>query len=284
MPSPATESNIAIFRHFYAKYVAEGARQSKERIRLAFAAVERERFVGRGPWQVAVPGGYISTDSDDPSLVYQDILIGLFADKGINTGIPSLHARCLGEANPQPGDIVLQVGAGTGYYTAILAKLVGLNGFVHAYELEQDLAQRAMVNLKDRKNVTIYSESALTATLPTADIIYVCASVTHPPNVWLDALAIGGRMVLPLEPKERFGCMLLVTRHSQTAYAAGFFASASYIPCEGACDDSASQALTAALESGNQDKVRSLRRNSYPDETAWCVGSDWWLSLADCIY
>ena len=273
-------NSLSTFRHFYAKYVAEGAELSKDRIRLAFASVERERFVGPGPWQIAVPEGYISTDSDDPKLVYQDILIGLSADKGINTGIPSLHARCLGEVNLQLGEIVVQVGAGTGYYTAILAQLTGAAGFVYGYELEKELAHRAVKNLTGLTNVAVYNQSALTS-LPTADVIYVCAGVTHFPDFWLDALAIGGRMVLPLEPKEGFGCMILITRLKQNNYAARIFAGASYIPCVGGTDEAASQTLTAALASGNQHQVKSLRRNNAPDKTAWCIGNNWWLSTAE---
>jgi protein-L-isoaspartate(D-aspartate) O-methyltransferase len=74
-----------------------------------------------------------------------------------------------------------------------------------------------------------------------------------------------------------------ITRHSQTGYAAEFFAAASFVPCVGACDDAASQALTIALESGNQHQVKSLRRHTRPDETAWCIGTEWWLSLAETI-
>ncbi len=44
--SNEAKSSLSTFRHFYAKYVAEGARHSKDRIRLAFASVERECFVG----------------------------------------------------------------------------------------------------------------------------------------------------------------------------------------------------------------------------------------------
>ncbi len=227
-----------------------------------------------------MPEGYISTDSDDPRLVYQDILIGLSADKGINTGIPSLHARCLGEVNPQLGETVVQVGAGTGYYTAILAKLVGATGFVYGYELDNALANRAVKNLATQTNVAIYNQSALTS-LPTANVIYVCAGVTHFPHFWLDALTVGGRMVLPLEPEEGFGCMILITRFKQNKYAAHIFAGASYIPCVGATDEAASQALTAALASGNQHQVKSLHRNKVPDGTAWCIGNDWWLSTAE---
>ena len=59
------------------------------------ASVEREHYVGKGPWQIAVVAGYIPTISDDPRLLYQDVLVGLATDRGINNGQPSLHATFL---------------------------------------------------------------------------------------------------------------------------------------------------------------------------------------------
>ena len=43
----------------------------------------------------------------------------------INNGQPVLHAVGLSALNPQPGEMAVHIGAGTGYYTAILARLVG---------------------------------------------------------------------------------------------------------------------------------------------------------------
>ena len=44
--------------------------------------------------------------------------------------------------NIKQGERVLQVGAGTGYYTAILAELVGARGRIHAVEFEKQLAKK----------------------------------------------------------------------------------------------------------------------------------------------
>src|SRR5216117_3556557 len=38
----------------------------------------------------------------------------------------------------KPGDVVADIGAGTGYYTRRLAKLVGDNGLVYAVEIQQE--------------------------------------------------------------------------------------------------------------------------------------------------
>jgi len=273
--------NLVALRQFYARYVAASAGVSNHRIVDAYSEVKRERFVGPGPWQIRVRDGYITTETEDPSVLYQDILIGLMPDKGINNGEPSLHARCLAEADLQPDEVAIHVGAGTGYYTAILAHLAGRAGHVHAYEVEQGLAVRATQNLRHHGNVTVYADSAVSAGLPTADVVYVNAGATHVPAEWLDALALGGRLVLPLTPNERDGCMLLVTRKTDAAYAARIFSTAAFIPCIGARDEAQSKAVAAALDRGSTEAVRSLRRAGEPDATAWCVGNGWWLSTQE---
>lgn len=270
--------NLVALRQFYARYVAASAGVSDHRIIDAYSKVERERFAGLGPWHIRVRDGYINTETDDPSVLYQDILIGLMPDKGINNGEPSLHAKCLAEADLQPDEVAIHVGAGTGYYTAILAHLAGHAGHVHAYEVEHELAVRATQNLRHHRNVTVYADSAVSAGLPTADVIYVNAGATHVPTEWLDALAVGGRLIMPLTPSERDGCMLLVTRTTDAAYSARIFSVAAFIPCIGARDEAQSKAVAAALDRGSTEEVRSLHRASEADETAWCVGNGWWLS------
>lgn len=241
----------------------------------------REDFVGPGPWQVFVGSGYLPTISDDPSLMYQDILIGLAPDRKINNGQPSLHARCLAAAAAAPGDTVVHVGAGTGYYSAVLATLVGPQGKVTAIEREDDLAARARQALAHYPNVDVLAASATDGTVPACDVIYVNAGATHPPAAWLDALRIGGRLVLPLTPNEGFGVMLLVTRQAEHRYAASAISRVAFIPCIGARDDATSASLSAALERQSLKEIRSLRRGTAPDGSAWCAGDGWWLSSAE---
>lgn len=274
-------SSIKTLRRFYARYVTATGGVFDERIVDAYSQIKREAFVGRGPWHICTSGSYITSETSDPSILYQDILVGLSPDRGINNGEPSLHARCLAAANPRLGEVVVHVGAGTGYYTAILSRLVGKEGHVHAFEIELDIAARAYENLGAYKNVTVRAESAISSAIPTADLIYVSAGATHVPSVWLDSLAIGGRLVLPLTPNERHGCMLLVKRRSAAAYAARVFYTVSFIACVGARDDVQSAAIAAALDAGGTEKIRSLRRNGRPDASAWCVGTDWWLSTEE---
>ena len=75
--------------------------------------------------------------------------------------------------------------------------------------------------------------------------------------------------------------MLKVVRKSPTTFSASAFERVDFIPCIGARDDAASALLTAALERQSSQDVRSLHRGTLPDETAWCIGTGWWLSMAE---
>ena len=274
-------TSIQAHRQFYAQFVVKSAGSTDDRLIAAFAQVPREDYLGPGPWQVFVGSGYMPTLTADPKLLYQDVLIGLATERRINNGQPSLHARCLAAVAPAAGETVVQVGAGTGYYTAILAALVGPSGRVTAYEIEADLAARAASNLAHLAHVTVVAASATAGALPPCDLIYVSAGATHPPAAWLDALNVGGRLVFPLTPDEGYGVMLLVTRLSAQVYAAHGLTRVAFIPCIGARDAAASATLTAALQRQSLSEIRSLQRGTPPDETAWCVGADWWLSSRD---
>lgn len=195
-------------RAFFARYVASKGAASSPRIEEAFAAVPREPFAGPGPWFISVTSpwhdrsngrSYVQTPDDDPVFLYQDVLIALDAQRRINIGEPSLHAHCIDKLNLQPGETVLQVGAGSGYYTAIFANLVGVQGSVHAFEIEKTFAERAERNLDPWSQAKIIARSGAVDALPEADAIYVNAGITQPSWAWLEALRPGGRLIFPLK-------------------------------------------------------------------------------------
>lgn len=268
-------------REFFGEFLVRSVGSKNERLIQAFSAVARERFLDKGPWPVCVAPGYMDTISADPRLLYQDILIGLATDRGINNGQPSLHARCIAACNPQLGEAVVHVGAGTGYYTAVLAHLVGANGHVTAFEIEPDLATKATANLRSTANARVVATSASDKSLPEADVIYVNAAATHPLRSWLSALRPSGRLLFPLAPNDDLGVMLLVQRVGSSNYAASVVCRAAFIPCIGARDDATSEALAKALETQSVEKIRSLHLDTPPDSSVWCAGIDWWLSTAE---
>lgn len=115
----------------------------------------------------------------------------------------------------------MQIGAGSGYYTAILARLVGPNGRVYAYEIDEALATRASKNLSEERQVEVRMQSGVAPGLPQADLIYVCAGAAQSSRIWLDALRPGGRLLFPLAPTGVFGGMLMIARpeHEPTPVA-----------------------------------------------------------------
>ena len=272
-------------RTFFADLITTTVGVPNSRLTAALAVTPRERFLGPGPWRIFVGGTYIDTPTGDPAFLYQDVAIALSEAKKINNGQPVLHAMALAALNPQDGDMVVHVGAGTGYYTALLGNLAGPRGHVFAYEIDPELAEQARRNLADASNITVYERSGTEGSLPACDALYVNAGATMPLNVWLDALRPGGRLLFPLTPDGPGGApgaggMLLITRTPADKLDARFLMPVMFIPCLGARDEETGRKLAEAFSRGDMKNVRSLHRNTPPDSTCWCAGNGWWLSTA----
>ena len=112
----------------------------------------------------------------------------------------------------QPGHSVLDVGAGSGWTTALLAHLTGPTGRVLGVELEPDLVDFGTANL-DRQHVpwaSIHEARPPTLGLPDAapyHRILVSAMARELPDELVDQLLSGGVMVVPVA-----GTMLRVAR------------------------------------------------------------------------
>ena len=205
----------------------------------------REEHVGPGPWFLRSPLYDFAarhTPDDDPRHLYHNVLVALDEKRDINIGDPSLWARFFDSASIAEGASVLQVGAGSGYYTAILAALVGAQGRVVATEIDDRLAAMAEDALGSRANVSIRrcnGATELDADDGPFDLIVAFAGVTHPVPSWSARLKPAGRMLLPVTDESWWGAMVLFERHGEsfdgtTLGRCGFF------PCAGArCADAA---------------------------------------------
>src|SRR5579864_5791449 len=158
-------------RVFFADLITTMVGAPKSRLTAAFAATPRERYLGPGPWKAFAGGGYVQTPTDDPAFVYQDIVIALVEESRINNGQPVLHAACLAALNVKEGDTVVHVGAGAGYYTAVLAHLAGSTGKVFGYEIEPALGAKAVMNLADLPNTAVYHRSGAEGEIPACDAL-----------------------------------------------------------------------------------------------------------------
>src|SRR5205814_9723971 len=175
-------ASVAEFRAFYAKEMACASGSTDPRFEQILKSVRREAFLPPGPWRVLVGDNYVQTPSADPRYLYQNNLIALDAEKGINNGEPFLHARWIGAVAPNAGETVTHIGAGTGYYSAILSMLVLPNGMITAYEVDEKLAAQARLNLAQFENVTVVLGNAVSVPIPKSDVIYVNAGVVAPPG------------------------------------------------------------------------------------------------------
>jgi len=268
---------VAKRRRAYAAQITR--RVSDRRIEAAFAAVPREDFAGPPPWRIGSGGLFGRTTSDDPARLYDDVLVAIDARRGINNGQPSLHAQSIDALALKEGETVVQIGAGAGYYTAILALLVGAAGKVIAYEIGPDIAERAKANLARYPQVEVRARSGV-EDLPEANAIYVNAAASHPLAAWLDALKVGGRLLFPLQAANSTGAMLMITRPERggDSWPARFLSPIVFIACEGGQDPALARKLDEAFRRGGSGRVRSLRFGGEPRRSDWLRGDGWALS------
>lgn len=279
----------AIVRRAYARQMLAALGVDDPAIEAAYAAAPREAFLGPPPWTATSPfAGRRPLPSRDPVVLHQDLVVALDPARGVNNGSPSLHAKLLHALEPKPGDHVVHIGAGTGYDSAILAELVGPSGRITAVAFDAALAARAQKSLDGRPNVRVVHDDGAQRPDAPADGVYVNCAVARPADRWIEALAPGGRLVVPLgatgprrpDPGDRHngrGVVLRIERRGD-AYAARAVSIAYFVSAEGAFDADPEELtrLRAALEAGGLDTLRSLiwKRPAPPDR-CWFMAADW---------
>lgn len=252
---------------------------SSPAILAAFSTVPRERFLAPGPWLIQNTDAQTFTQTSDPVTVYHDALIVLDAAKHLNNGQPSLWAFHLSLLHLQPGDSVLHLGCGAGYYSAILAELVGPNGRVIAVEIDETLAERARIALEPWPQVTVHHADGAHGLFDPTDAIVVSAGATHPLPAWLHALRPDGTLLFPLTPNRGPGTMAYVTRTDSDVFAAALIGSVFFVDFEGARDPAAGDELARALKHNRGASVRSLRLDLHQkDDSCWLHGNGWCFS------
>lgn len=282
-------------QHWFAEDLRVAAGITTPAIMEAFARVPRENFVGPAPWRigkrlmrVGAPLEY-QTFQGDPAVLYHDVVVALDEQREINNGQPSLWATLFEESQPRPGERVLHLGCGTGYYTAILAEIVGPGGSVHGVEIDPELARRAAGALAGWTNVAVACSSGTSIPPQSWDLIVVSAGATHPLKSWLAGLGPHGRLLFPLTadgPKPHWGSgtMLLVSRCANGSFGARFLTPVAFVHFEGGRDPECSARLLQALRLRfpKAGEVRSLRDDLHDEgEACWLHGETFCLSYRD---
>jgi protein-L-isoaspartate(D-aspartate) O-methyltransferase len=277
----ARAPSLAEARRWFAEELRAIGHIGDERVVEAFATVPRERFAGPGPWRIFhLADGYWSTPDADPSHLYHNILIALDEARGLNIGEPLLWARHFDRIGVKEGDRVLQIGAGSGYYTAILAHLAGPGGRVDAIEIDEPLAAAAKRNLETSPTAHVRRGDASRPIDGQWDVIVAFAGATTPLDWWLDALDDGGRLLLPLTANGRRGGLMLRLDRRGKILAARSAGWVGFYPCAGARIEEDATALEQALgDPAGQQAVRNLRRDHHEKEdSCWLHGRGWCLS------
>jgi protein-L-isoaspartate(D-aspartate) O-methyltransferase len=147
----------------------------------AFRSVPREAFIGRGYQHLA----------------YGDHPLPIEAGQTISQ--PYIVALMIEAAAIRPGDTVLEVGAGSGYAAAVISRIAAA---VVGIERQHDLIEVARERLQrlGYDNVEIIEGDGTCGCPDRApfDAILAAASGSHVPKAWIEQLADGGRIVMPV--------------------------------------------------------------------------------------
>ncbi|MBV9834606.1 MAG: methyltransferase domain-containing protein [Alphaproteobacteria bacterium] len=282
------DDHSATIRHWYAEDMRLRAPVRRNmNIVDAYAAVPRERFMGPGPWTIRPdtrPDDTFVTPDAEPHWLYHDVLVAIDLERKLNNGMPSFWAHNLDHLDLRRGERVLQVGAGTGYYSAILAEIVGRDGRVIAVEHDPDLAARAAANLEAWPQAQVVAGDGRAHDPGPVDAIVVFAGSTHPAPLWLDRLAEGGRLMMPLTGANWWGFILRAQRRGES-FTARSVGGVGIFPCVGGRDDAAGERLQKALQNVQPRYVpiRALHRGepaAEASETVWYAGPGFWLEHA----
>jgi len=115
---------------------------------------------------------------------------------------PSIMAVMLEQLGVEPGQRVLEVGAGTGYNAALLDHLVGAGGAVTTVDIDEDVVTSACRQLAaaGHSRVTVVRADGADGWNDGApyDRIILTVGAEDVAQAWVDQLAVGGRLVIPL--------------------------------------------------------------------------------------
>lgn len=167
-----------------------------ERLLAAMSKVPRHEFVSQQNWNEAY--------ADHPVPI---------AEKQ-TTSQPYMIAAMIQAAEIKPEDRVLEIGAGSGYQTALLAELASQVFAVERYASLAETAQKTLERLGYRNAKIITGDGSL-GLLEAApyDAIIVSAAAPRIPQALMDQLAVGGRLLIPVGDAEE-QVLQLVQRHA----------------------------------------------------------------------
>jgi protein-L-isoaspartate(D-aspartate) O-methyltransferase len=216
-----------------------------EQLRAAVAATPRHLFVHR----FRIGDGPLRDNDADPGQNLTDIYSDAVMRHVDRAGEP------LPSSNSQPSYVlfllhlvglrdrqaVLEIGSGSGWLAAIMARLVGPQGRVTGVELIDELAARSRADLESLglRNVEIIAGDGTGGYAAGApfDAAIVTAATWDVPFALLDQVAEAGRLLIPVELRSGDGCDVTVLRKQASALLAERSVPGWFVPLRGEGQD-----------------------------------------------
>ena len=161
--------------------------------------------------------------NSDVHQAYRDIPLDIGYGQTISQ--PYIVALMTAAMKLDQSDVVLEIGTGSGYQSAILAKILN-KGKVISVERIPELADlaRSVLNKLNCDNVEIYPATCELGRPSNGpfDAIIVTAACPNLPQALVDQLKIGGRLVVPIGCLKRQELTLVIrTMHGMQVYSLG---------------------------------------------------------------
>jgi protein-L-isoaspartate(D-aspartate) O-methyltransferase len=198
-------------------------------VRDAFDTVPRHRFLPHA----------------DPAAAYADEAVYTKTDGGgakiSAASQPRIVAMMLGQLDPQPGEKILEAGAGTGYNAALIGHMVGTGGHVTTIDVDDDLvtAARAHLAAAGVSNVDVILGDGALGHPDGApyDRAIATVGVWDVPTPWLRQLKPGGRLVVPVRLRGAASRSIVFTRNAAGCWRSIDSQLAVFMPLRGMGDD-----------------------------------------------
>ncbi|MGW2137611.1 methyltransferase, FxLD system [Streptomyces sp. NPDC001773] len=160
------------------------------RVEEAMRSVPRHLFVPHAPLEKAYGNAPVNTKFDESGASISC------------ASQPDIVAMMLEQLDVEPGQKILELGAGTGFNAGLLGYLVGETGHVTTIDVDQDIVDGARGGLvaADIHNVEVILGDGAVGHAPNApyDRIEATVGAHAVPHAWLEQLAPGGRLLTPL--------------------------------------------------------------------------------------